>query len=354
MAIRRLMAVGAAIGLLFAMILPVAAHAPGNSYSVDVLRTGPSPDADLVNGWGLTRSPTSPWWVADNGTNVSTLYTADGTKLGVRVPIPDGAPTGTVWNGVSTAFNADIFLFDGEAGIIFGWRQALGATGNAEVINDQFGGDAVFKGLAIGAVGSTQYLYATDFHNRKIDVFGSTSPFAEQGWVGAFHDPELPAGYGPFGIQNLTTPAGPMLFVTYAKTQPGSNDERAGQGRGVVDAFATDGTFIARVATHGQLNAPWGLAWAPADFGRFSGDLLVGNFGDGQIHAYRWQDDHWRFDGELRGSNNQPLVIDGLWAIAFGGGMNVANDGHSNTLFYTAGPNDEAGGAFGTVTADTP
>ncbi|MEA2607015.1 MAG: hypothetical protein QOI00_1772, partial [Chloroflexota bacterium] len=333
----------------------VAAHGPGDGYTVNVLRTGPTQDEDLVNAWGLSRGPSTPWWVADNGTNVSTLYLADGTKLATpRVPIPAGAPTGTVFNGVTTDFNGDNFLFDGEAGVIFGWRGGLGLTHAAEVLNDQFQGDAVFKGLAIGTVGSTQYLYATDFHNRRIDVFGSTSPFAEQGWVGAFHDPELPAGYGPFGIQNLTTPAGPMLFVTYAKTQSDSNDERAGQGRGVVDAFATDGRFLARVATHGQLNAPWGLALAPTDFGRFSGDLLVGNFGDGQIHAYRWQDDHWRFDGELRGSNGQPLVIDGLWALAFGGGVKVAVDGNTNDLFYTAGPNEEAGGAFGTITANTP
>ena len=271
MAIRRLMAFGAAIGLVSAMALPVAAHGPGDGYTVNVLRTGPTQDADLVNAWGLSRGATSPWWVADNGTDVATLYLADGTKLTVpRVPIPEGAPTGTVFNGVSTDFNGDNFLFDGEAGVIFGWRGALGVTHDAEVLNDQFKGDAVFKGLAIGTVGSTQYLYATDFHNRRIDVFASSAPFVAQTWTGAFHDPELPAGYAPFNVQNLNS----TLFVTYAKTQQGSDDERAGQGLGFVDAFATDGTFLARVATHGQLNAPWGLAWAPSNFGRFSGDLL--------------------------------------------------------------------------------
>jgi uncharacterized protein (TIGR03118 family) len=351
MAIRRLMAFGAAIGLLSAMALPVAAHGPGDGYTVNVLRTGPTQDADLVNAWGLTRGATSPWWVADNGTDVSTLYVADGTKLAApRVPIPDGAPTGAVFNGVGTDFNGDNFLFDGEAGVIFGWRGALGTTHAAEVINDQFAGDAVFKGLAIGAVGGTQYLYATDFHNRRIDVFASSTPFAAQTWTGAFHDPALPTGYGPFNIQNLNG----TLFVTYARTQPGSDDERAGQGLGFVDAYATDGTFLGRVATRGQLNAPWGLALAPSNFGRFSGDLLVGNFGDGQIHAYRLGDDGWRPAGEMRTANHRPLVIDGLWALAFGGGVNLTNDGHANDLFFTAGPNDEAGGAFGTITADTP
>jgi hypothetical protein len=181
-----------------------------------------------------------------------------------------------------------------------------------------------------------------------IDVFDRS--YASQTWSGAFHDPKLPKGYAPFGIQNLNG----MLFVTYAKTQKGSNDEKAGQGRGAVDAFATDGTFLGRVATHGRLNAPWGLAWAPADFGRFSNDLIVGNFGDGKLHAYRWDGKHWHPDGELKGANHKPLDIDGLWAIEFGGGVNTANDGAANTLFYTAGPDDEAAGAFGTITATTP
>jgi uncharacterized protein (TIGR03118 family) len=313
MLIRRLIAVGAAIGLLVSAAIPVAAHGPhpgANAYDVNVLVSGPSPDADLVNAWGLTRGPTSPWWVADNG---------------------------------------DPFLFSGESGKIFGWRGALGTT--AEVGNGDFAGDAVYKGLAIGMAdvgdGLQQYLYATDFHNRRIDVFDGT--FAAQTWTGAFVDPKLPKGYSPFGIQELNG----MLFVTFAKTQPGSNDERAGQGRGIVDAFATDGSFAGRVATHGLLNAPWGLAWAPADFGRFSGDLLVGNFGDGKVLAYRWNGRSWHPDGQLRGTDGKPIRIDGLWAIAFGSGgaePALTNNGPATTLFFTAGPNEEAGGAFGTVT----
>jgi uncharacterized protein (TIGR03118 family) len=225
-------------------------------------------------------------------------------------------------------------------------------TGNAEVGNDDHAGDAVYKGLAIGTAdvgnGSQQYLYATDFHNGRIDVFDHT--FASQTWTGAFHDPKLPRGYAPFGIANLNE----MLFVTYAQTQPGSDDELAGPGRGAVDAFATDGTFLGRVATHGRLNAPWGLALAPADFGRFSNDLIVGNFGDGKLHAFRWTGKLWVPDGELNGSNDEPIVIDGLWAVVFGGGSNVANDGEANQLFYTAGPDDENGGAFGTIMATNP
>ena len=139
------------------------------------------------------------------------------------------------------------------------------------------------------------YLYATDFHNGRIDVFDNT--FASQTWSGAFIDPRLPKGYAPFGIQNLKG----LLFVTYAKTQPGSDDELAGQGRGVVDVFLTDGTFFGRVARGGGLNAPWGLAWAPDDFGRFSGDLIVGNFGDGKLHAYARHGNGWHADGALQG-----------------------------------------------------
>jgi len=349
MAIRRFLATGVAIGLLFALAIPVAARDP-NSYVVTTLVTGPSPDTDLVNAWGLSRGPTSPWWVADNGTGVSTLYLADGSKLALTVSIPDGAPTGTVFNPQNGAgdFNGDLFLFDSEAGIISGWRGALGTT--AEIGNDDFA-DAVFKGLAIGTAdvgdGAQQYLYATDFHNGQVDVFDRT--FAAQSWDGAFVDPMLPNGYAPFGIQTLNG----MVFVTFAKTQAGSNDEAAGQGRGIVDSFATDGTFLGRVASHGLLNAPWGLAWAPGDFGRFSGDLLVGNFGDGKVIAYRWNGQAWHQDGQLRGGDDEPIVIDGLWAIAFGGG-DLVKDGPANTLFFTAGPNEEEGGAFGTITATAP
>ena len=356
MHVRRLIVTVSALAVALAVAAPVSAHDPDHHdghYTVTVLATGPTPDGDLVNAWGLSRGPTTPWWVADNGTDLSTLYRADGSKLAApRVALPDGAPTGTVFNPNAAAgdFNGDPFLFDGEAGKIFGWRGALGGT--AEVGNADHAGDAVYKGLAIGTAdvgdGSQQYLYATDFHNGRIDIFDRT--FASQTWAGAFRDRRLPRHFAPFGIQNLNG----MLFVTYAQTQKGSADEKAGRGRGIVDAFTTDGRFLGRVATRGALNAPWGLAWAPADFGRFSNDLIVGNFGNGKLNAYRWNGHHWHYDGQLTVSHHRPVVIDGLWAIAFGGGVNVVNNGAANTLFYTAGPDDEAGGAFGTITADMP
>ena len=345
MAIRRLIALGAVVGLMVASATPAAANGNGNSYSVTVLVSGPTPDADLVNGWGISRLPTSPWWVADNGTDQSTLYRADGSKPALKVAIPGGAPTGTVSSTNAGDFNGDLFLFDSEAGVISGWRGALGTT--AEVGNDDHAGDAVYKGLAIGTAdvgnGMKTYLYATDFHNGRIDVFDNA--FGSQTWSGAFVDPKLPEGYAPFGIQNLNG----LLFVTYAKTQPSSDDELAGHGLGVVDVYLTNGTFLGRVARGGGLNAPWGLAWAPADFGRFSGDLIVGNFGDGELHAYAWNGHAWHAAGVLRGANDHPVRVDGLWGIAFGGG--TANNGPTSTLFFAAGPNDEEGGAFGTITA---
>jgi uncharacterized protein (TIGR03118 family) len=351
MDIRRLITSGAAIGLLLAAI-PVAASAQGTGYKVTTLVTGPSPDADLVNAWGLSRAPGSPWWVADNGTDQSTLYRANGAKVALNVAIPGGAPTGTVFNPGNAAgdFNSDLFLFDSEAGVISGWH---GGT-TAVVGNDDFAGDAVFKGLAIGradlGAGPAPYLYATDFHNRRVDIFDRK--YGAVTVPGAFVDPKLQKGYAPFGIQNLTTAAGPTIFVTYAKTQPGSDDERAGHSLGIVDAFATNGTFLGRVATRGPLNAPWGLALAPADFGPFSGDLIVGNFGDGRLHAYHWNGHHWELEGALTRAGDKRIVVDGLWAIAFGG--DTANNGAHNALFFAAGPNGEDGGAFGTITANTP
>ena len=349
MAIRRLIATGAVIVLTLVIAIPVAAnshdHGNRNDYAATVLVQGPAPDPDLVNGWGISRLPGSPWWVADNGTDVSTLYRADGAKQALKVAIPGGAPTGTVSSTNAGDFHGDLFLFSSEAGVISGWRSALGTT--AEVGNDDHAGDAVYKGLAIGTAdvgkGMATYLYATDFHNGRIDVFDNT--FASQTWSGAFIDPRLPKGYAPFGIQNLKG----LIFVTYAKTEPGSDDEAHGQGLGVVDVFLTDGTFFGRVARGGGLNAPWGLAWAPADFGRFSGDLIVGNFGDGKLHAFSGNGNGWHSDGVLRGEDHRAIKVDGLWGIGFGGG--TVNNGPTNTLFFAAGPDDESAGAFGTIDA---
>jgi uncharacterized protein (TIGR03118 family) len=342
----------AALGLLLTAASSPGGTAVGNeTYTVtNLVSDGTIPaahtDTDLVNAWGLTALPTSPWWVADNATNVSTLYQGDGTKRSLTVQVPN-APTGAVSN-TSSDFKvsngtppgaAALFIFATEEGKILGWNPTVSPT-EAQVAVDNSDAGSVYKGLAIGSVDGNNFLYANDFVNGHIDVFDKS--FHQV--VMPFVDPGLPAGYGPFGIQNI---AG-KLFVTYAK-QSGGNDEVGGQSLGFVDEFATDGTFITRVATRGQLNAPWGLAKAPANFGRFSGDLLVGNFGDGTINAYAPQaDGSFAHRGQLRTADHKPVTIDGLWGLGFGNG---AGSGATNALYFTAGPDDESHGLFGRIQA---
>jgi uncharacterized protein (TIGR03118 family) len=342
------------VAVLGALLVGVVAAAPApaetkGSYTVTPLvSNGGVPaahlDAKLENAWGLVASATSPWWVADNGTDFSTLYNAAGTKLALEVSVP-GAPTGLVANSIAGTFlvgasNAR-FIFDTEAGQILGWAGGPAAT--VEVDNSAAG--AVYKGLAYAVTATGPQLYATDFANNRVDVIGSA--WNSVTTAGGFVDSDLPAGYAPFGIQAI----GSRIFVTFAK-QGEDADEVDAQSLGIVDAFDVDGHLLTRVAQHGQLNAPWGLAQAPADFGSFSGDLLVGNFGDGEINAYEeLPNGHFEHRGVLRGADNTPLSIDGLWALEFGHGA-LTNNGPLNTLFFTAGPNEEADGLFGTITAD--
>jgi uncharacterized protein (TIGR03118 family) len=324
---------------------PLAA-AEHNSYTVTPLVSdqpgiAAHTDPNLVNAWGLTASGTSPWWVADNGTDLSTLYRGDGTPQALVVHV-DGGPTGTAFNP-TTGFvlptgGKALFLFDSEDGIVRAWNPAQGTT--AIVVKDRSREGAIYKGLAIADTASGPRLYAADFHNARVDVFDGTFGLVP----GGFTDPALPAGYAPFNVQTI----GDRVFVAYAKQDADAEDEVAGQGAGFVDAYDLAGNLLARVAQHGQLNAPWGLALAPEGFGRFGGDLLVGNFGDGQINAYEeLPNGHFAHRGELRGSDNKPLTIDGLWALRFGNGGNA---GPTGTLFFTAGPDEETHGLFGSIT----
>jgi uncharacterized protein (TIGR03118 family) len=334
-----------------ALVVPLAAATPAsaaspNRYVVHALTSdkagvADNQDTNLVNAWGLAAGPTSPWWVADNGSNLSTLYDATGKPLPLVVSVP-GAPTGTVFNGTAGAFPvngaAALFIFDTEGGTILGWNSGTSAA--QEV--DASPSGAVFKGLAIATTPAGPRIFATDFHNGAVDVFDANwKPVRHAG----FTDRSLPRRYAPFGIQAI----GNRIFVTYAKQQAHSDDEAHGQGLGLVDEYDLRGHLRARVAKHGRLNAPWGLAMAPAGFGRFSGDLLVGNFGDGRITAYSRR--HGRFTpaGQLRAASKKPVKIDGLWALQFG--MGAANNGPKDSLFFTAGPNDEKDGLFGTIRA---
>jgi uncharacterized protein (TIGR03118 family) len=337
--------------LVAAVPMPAAVD---NAYSVhalvsDVSGAAPTTDPNLVNAWGLTASSSSPWWVADNGTDKSTLYNGNTGAIVPLVVQVDGGPTGIVFNG-SAAFVVQSgaasgparFIFASEDGKIRGWNPAVPPATVAHVGADRSSVGAIYKGLAIAQTASGPLLYAADFHNARVDVFDGSWQLV--GGPGAFVDHALPAGYAPFGIQTI----GARVFVSYAKQDEAAEDEVAGHGLGFVDVYDTAGNLLERVAQHGQLNAPWGLAVAPESFGRFGGDLLVGNFGDGEIIAYEeLPNGHFEHRGELRGADGKPLAIDGLWALEFGNG---AAAGPTDTLFFTAGPDEETHGLFGSIT----
>jgi uncharacterized protein (TIGR03118 family) len=348
-----------AAGVVIAAAAMLAAAIPGsaavdNAYSVhplvsDVSGAAPTTDSNLVNAWGLTASSTSPWWVADNGTDRSTLYNGNSGAIVPLVVQVGGGPTGAVFNGTASfvvqsgaVSGPARFIFASEDGTIRGWNPAVSPT-VAQVAVDRSSAGAIYKGLAIAQTASGPQLYAADFHNAQVDVFGGSWNLV--GGAGSFVDPSLPAGYAPFGIQTI----GSRVFVSYAKQDEEAEDEIAGQGLGFVDVYDTAGDLLGRVAQHGQLNAPWGLAVAPASFGRFGGDLLVGNFGDGEINAYEeLGNGQFEHRGELRGADGKTLAIDGLWALEFGNGGQA---GPTGTLFFTAGPDEETHGLFGSITA---
>lgn len=302
-------------------------------------------DPNLVNAWGISSSPTSPFWVSDNGAGVATLYNVNpntnATSIASLVvtipPAGSGTPTGNVFNGNSGAFNGDLFLFVSEDGTISGWRGAPGTT--AETL--QVASDAnVYKGTTEATVGGNTYLYAANFRAGTIDVLKG-SPGAPD-LAGHFTDPNLPAGYAPFNIRLL----GNRLYVTYALQDASKHDDAAGAGHGFVSVFDTQGNFLGRVGSGGTLNSPWGLALAPMSFGPLAGDLLVGNFGDGRINAFDLSTD--TFVGQLLGTDGSELTIDGLWGLTVG---NDGNGGSSNKLYFTAGPDGEMNGLFGVITA---
>ena len=335
-----------------------SAERAGNSYSIhrlvaDQAGHAAATDPHLINAWGLAAGPMTPWWVNAADKNVSTLYDGTGAILPLVVAV-DGGPTGLVFNG-GTHFvvsqgsdsGASLFLFATEDGTINGWSPNVPAPApstQSVVAVDRSGEGASYKGLAIASTAGGDFLYAADFHNARVDMFDGN--FNVVSTASTFVDPTIPDGYAPFGIQTI----GDTVFVTYAKQDAAAGDEVTGRGRGFVDAFDTDGTFVARVASRQSLNAPWGLAMAPANFGRFSGDLLVGNFGDGRIHGFhQMADGSYHPVGKLLNRHGTVVFVDGLWAIAFG---NDDAAGSSNELFFTAGPDDEAHGLFGKITSN--
>jgi uncharacterized protein (TIGR03118 family) len=325
-------------------------------------------DPNLVNPWGISESQGSPFWVSDNGAGVSTLYNTQGMPQSLVVSIPtarnplgtDGSPTGTVFN-IAMAANAfkisgfdasnmptskpAIFLFATEDGTIVGWNPTVNPAGFDPAKAGTYGiiaattPGAVYKGLAIAtdATGVTR-LYATNFRAGTVDVFDTSFTLVNS--PDAFEDRKLPDRYSPFNIQVI----GAKLFVTYAVRDAAGKDDVKGEGHGIINIFNLDGGSGERFAQHGQLNSPWGLALTPDNFGDLGGTLWVGNFGNGHIDAYDFKSGE--FAGKVRNSDGQALVIDGLWALKFGNG---ASGGNLNTLYFTAGPNDEKDGLFGSI-----
>jgi uncharacterized protein (TIGR03118 family) len=337
----------------------------------DLPGVAPNTDPVLQNAWGVAFTPgASPFWVADNATGCATLYDGQGAiqALQVKIPLPGGsvpstackhadpnhppnptpaAPTGLVWNP-SSAFlvpgttTPATFIFDTEDGTISAWTGGLTPPDQAVLAFSS--PDAVYKGLVFGTNKNGVFLFAANFRAGTIDVFAPNGslgfrPATSSEIDDNFADPKIPAGFAPFGIQNINGD----LFVTYAKQDAEKKDDVAGPGNGFVDIFDTDGHLLRRFASRGALNSPWGVARASFAFGRFSGDILVGNFGNGRISAF---DSDGNFLDTLRDGKGKPVVIDGLWTLTLGGGRNSSSD----TLYFTAGPNDETDGLFGTIT----
>lgn len=306
-------------------------------------------DPLLVNAWGLAFNPQGFAWVANAGTSTSTLYDGNGVRQAPVVTIPAGvaggaSPTGIVFNPApgfmitQTGVTApSVFIFVGQAGTVAAWSPTVNATAALTVV-DRGATGTVYKGAALAPTAAGTLLYATDFHNAKVDVFDSN--FAPVAAPGGFVDATLPAGYAPFGIQAI----GASIYVTFAKQDALAHDSVDGAGLGIVDVFDTGGNLVKHlVGAGGALNAPWGIARAPADFGAFSNALLVGNLGDGRINAFD------PASGTLLGTlatSGSPIAIDGLWGIAFGNGIDAQP---ANTLFYAAGPTGGTQGVYGRI-----
>ena len=341
--------------LLALVLANPASAAPPSRFRVANLisdQPGQAPlvDPKLVNAWGLALSPTGgPLWVANNGTNTATVYAggvngATPTKNPLEVTIPGGAPTGQVFNNTngfvippsgSSGGGKALFIFASEGGDITAWSPTVLPTAAVTVAHVA---GAIYKGLAILHVGNTVLLLAADFHDARIDVFDAS--FRHLPSMSAnFTDPRIPTGFAPFNV--VATQGGNGVFVSYAKQDAEAEDEVAGGGLGFVDRFDGFRNMPVRIASRGTLNAPWGMAVAPPSFGDLAGALLVGNFGDGRIGAYRDS----KFAGLLHMPKDGPIRIDGLWALLPG----TAGSGGTGALWFSAGPDDEAHGLVGEI-----
>jgi uncharacterized protein (TIGR03118 family) len=308
-------------------------------------------DTDLVNAWGMSFSSSSPFWISDNGTGLSTLYDVtydskgkvmvDKRSLEVTIPpVGSGTPSGQVFAG---GFDGEFFIFVSEDGTISGWR---GVGTDAETLVPASDSN-VYKGVALATAGGTPVLLAANFRNGTIDVYDATMPPGGLlTLMGQFQDSTAPAGYAPFNVMNL----GGIVLVTFAKQDANKHDDVAGRGNGLIDMFDPENNTFTRFATGtdaggtlSQINSPWGMAISPSTFGLHANQLLVGNFGSGTIMSF---DSTGQFMGLLRSSEDEAVAIDGLWGLAFGNGGNA---GRPSTLYFTAGPDHESNGLFGSL-----
>ena len=344
----------ASIGVLaFSSMLPAqqSQHYKQTNLVSDIPGMAAATDPNLVNPWGMSRSSGSPWWISDNGPGLTTLYTGTGSAVPLVVTIPgadggSGTPTGQVFNGSQDFQIAPgkpaLFIFVTEDGTISGWNSSAGTTAVVKVNTHSA---SVFKGVAVATiddphVGSANYLYVADFRKGRVSVYDTN--FHHISMDGdAFEDERLPHGFAPFNVQNI----GGNLYVAFAKQDSAKHDEVDGAGLGFVDVFSPTGRLLHRLEKSKWFNAPWGLAQAPSDFGIYSHDILVGQFGSGNILVF--DPVTGALKGTLMDASNMPIAIDGLWGIAFASG---GTSGSATTLYFTAGLNGEQDGLFGTIT----
>lgn len=310
--------------------------------------TAPNTDKHLINPWGIALSPGGPFWIADNNSGFSTLYDNQGVpqSLIVTIPPPTGTPgpatpTGIVANSTADFVvngNPAFFIFSTEDGTVSAWTGGNNAV--LEVNNPNFnsGTDPVYKGLALLTNSTGNFLLATNFRNARIDVFDST--FKQTALTGNFTDPTIPAGFAPFSVHVVNN----QVYIAYARQDSAKHDPANGPGNGYVSLFDANGNFIRRVISQGSLNSPWGLVIASANFGQFSNDLLVGNFGDGKINAF--DPSTGNFIGTLKDSNGNALVNGSLWELVFDP---TGQTGAKDTLYFSAGLVNEGDGLFGAI-----
>ena len=358
----------ASLGLFsLATTLTAQQHYKQTNLISDIPGMAAETDPNLVNPWGLSRSSASPWWVSDNGPGLATLYTGAGGAIPLGQPCPagtftncvvvpsgdpnsspTGTPTGQVFNGTTdfqlTPGNPARFIFVTEDGTISGWNPAVSAPSAKLMVNTHSA--SVFKGVALATSttskgGMANFLYVADFRQGRVSVYDANFHRVSMGHD-AFQDEDLPDGFAPFNVQNI----GGDLYVAFAQQDSQKHDEVDGPGLGYVDVFSASGRLLHRLQHGNWLNGPWGMTQAPTDFGAYSHDVLVGQFGGGQIAAY--DPVSGRFKGLLNDASNNPIMIDGLWDIAFGSGGTA---GPATSLFFTAGLNGEQDGLFGTITA---